>query len=93
LDDLAKRTIDNTPPRVRTAEASDDGDYVRVEFEGGGDLVGAETFVSMAAQDKDDIPIQLVVSSRGGRLVEFELVKADGSTILERPDPRAFEKW
>ncbi|HZP56435.1 MAG TPA: hypothetical protein VFC53_02630 [Dehalococcoidia bacterium] len=74
--------------RVREIRNYSDN-YGSIEFDSAHSLqVPAELVVVEAtSQDRDRVPVMFVLHARGHVVTELEVVKVDGSPLIERPHP------
>jgi hypothetical protein len=54
---------------------------------------GMRPVVDGYAVDLDGVPIEVILFARDGVAIELEFVKADGSAIVEVPDPELLDVW
>jgi hypothetical protein len=76
---------------VRTITEYGDS-YGSIEFQVGASELGvARLAVEAMALDRDGVPIELLLLDKNSNLFELEVVKADGSSIREMPQPERFQ--
>ena len=75
---------------VRTIAGYSD-DYGSIEFQVGEAAGGPQRLIAEAmAEDADNVPIEILLFEKGGKLSELEILKADGSEITRMPPAGEF---
>jgi hypothetical protein len=78
--------------RCRVREIDYRDNYGSIKFDPERSLTMPKpAIVEALSQDRDGIPILVILHARAHVVTELEFVKADGSPLIERPHPETFE--
>jgi hypothetical protein len=75
----------------RIAEYADN--YGSIEFDSAHSITlpRAWVVIEATATDEDGVPVEAILHARDQIVTELEFVRADGSPLLRRPHPDAFQ--